>query len=880
MTLADSPTRLRPGPRGGSVAEITLQTGGWTIDRDLKGAPASTLGSSGYLESHLLDQAQAALVAFDLSGTVTHWNRFAEVIYGWSQSDAVGRDVRDLMIPPTMRTGFERVLKGVLGGEAWEGDTRHSRADGRNLEIHVTYSPISSDTGEIAGIVGVSFDISERLRAERRTLASQAVTRILSEADHVYGAAPLLLEAVCENLDWDIGALWRVDRLSEELRCVDVWRRRSPLLARFEEVVRWTTFKKGIGLPGAVWETRSTRWIVDVHDESNFTRRDAAIEAGLRSGVGFPILLRGEVLGLLEFFGSEKREPDEDLIEMVTAVGSQIGQFMERKQAEEDRRLSEARTSAVVESAMDAIIAMDHLGKIVDFNPAAEETFGYSREEVIGQEMAGLIIPQDLRDAHRQGLLRYLETNQAVVIGKRIEIVAQRKDGSIFPVELTVQRVDMPGAPMFTGYIRDITDRRESERERLRLLEAEQAARAEAERASKRLSQLQRITDAALSHLAVDELLDELLYRINDILGSDMSAILLVREDGQDLAVRSAIGLSVDLSELNPIPIGSQAAGTVALTGRPLIVNDLEASEHEAPIMRSERMRSMMIVPLLLENRTLGVFVTATQEPDRFSDDDLALLQLAADRIASPIQNASLFEREHRIATQLQRSLLPRVLPNLKDLEVCERYVPGGAGLQVGGDWYDVLELPGGLSGLVIGDVVGKGIRAASVMGQIRNALRAFAFEARDPGDVLTRLNRLTETFDRATMATLLYAVYDPNLRTLTYSSAGHPPPLMKIGGSIEQMDLTENIPLGVMPDEKFHTRSVPLAAGSILLLYTDGLIEEPGNSIDVGIERVKEAFLAAPDDLSDVCDHILGEVFRDRPRSDDVALLAIKTLG
>ncbi|MFP5299474.1 MAG: GAF domain-containing protein, partial [Actinomycetota bacterium] len=621
-------------------------------------------------------------------------------------------------------------------GNPWEGDTRHLTADGRSLDVHVTYSPVQADDGDIAGVVAVSFDISQRLKAERRTSASLAVTQILSGADHIYEAAPELLRAVCENLEWDFGALWRVDRLNGEMRCVDAWRGHRPDLSEFEDATRWLTLKKGVGLPGRVWEARATRWITDIASDNNFSRRREAAEAGLNSGVGFPILLRGEVLGVLEFFSAEVRPEDEDLIAMVTAVGSQIGQFMERKQAEEDRRLSEARTSAVVMSAMDAIVAMDHLGKVLDFNPAAEETFGYKREEAIGREMASLIIPSDLRDAHRRGLLRFLETGDAVVTGKRIEITAQRKDGSIFPVELTVQKVDMPGPPVFTGYIRDITERKESERERLRLLEAEQEARAAAERASRRLTQLQRITDAALSHLALEDLLDELLARITDILNSDMSAILLVREDGQDLAVRAVRGLKSDVTQIAPIPLGRQAAGSVALTGRPVIVGDLQASGYEAPVLKREGMRSMMVVPLLLENRTLGVFVTATKEAQRFTEDDLALLQLAADRIASPIQNASLFEREHRIATQLQKSLLPRKLPQLKNLEVCERYVPGGAGLQVGGDWYDVMDLPAGLSGLVIGDVVGKGIRAASVMGQLRNALRAFAFEARDPGDV------------------------------------------------------------------------------------------------------------------------------------------------
>lgn len=831
-----------------------------------------------HLDNRLLEQAQAALIAVTPEGVITHWNNYAEIVYGYDRSEAIGSNIRDLIIPVSEKASFEGAFYDVLRGGIWEADARRMTKNGGYVDVHVSYSPLESEAGIVIGAVSVSFDITQRVRTERRLAVSYRVSRILSEAEHIFEATPLLLEAICRSLNWSLGALWRVDRMADELRCLDVWHDNSGEFTEFEDTTRWMTFKIGIGVPGRVWEARTTRWIEDVHVDTNFPRHAAADRAAFHSALGFPILLRGEVLGAMEFFSPEIREPDEDLIELMTSIGSQVGQFMERKQAEEDRRMTEARKTAIVESALDCVITMDHLGYISEFNPAAEEAFGYKHSDAVGQELASLIIPPHLRDGHRKGLLRYLETGDGPVVGQRIEITAVRADGTEFPIELAVSRVDIPGPPVFTGYIRDITQRKESEAERVRLLKAEQEARAQAEKASRRLAQLQRITDAALSHLAVDDLLDELLARITETLGSEVTAILLVREDTQDLSVRAIRGLGIAKTSLPTVPIGEQAAGMVAATGEPLIVNDLNESTIEAPILRQEGMRSLMVVPLLLGEVTIGVLVTAASEPDRFSEDDLMLLRLAADRVAAPIQNANLFEREHRINMQLQRNMLPAKIPHTPSMQVVERYVPGGAGLAVGGDWYDVMVLPDGRVGLVIGDVVGKGIRAAAVMGQLRNSLRAFALEGHPASFVVERINKLTDSFDRATMATMIYLLYDPDRREMAYANAGHPPPLIRHpDGSVEILKMTENIPLGVMAEETYALTHVTLAAGSEVLLYTDGLIEEPGESIDTGLDRLKDAVGAAPRDLEAFCDHILEAAFLERERSDDVALLAFR---
>ncbi len=303
-------------------------------------------------------------------------------------------------------------------------------------------------------------EVVRRTRQQQILAAQYAVSHVLTQTTELDAAAAGILRVIGEELGWEYGAFWVVSRPDDVLRCVCTWRAQAMDFPQFEALTKRTTFSPGSGLPGRVWARSEPVWITDVVKDANFARvRDAASE-GLHAGLGFPILSGGKAIGVIEFFSREIREPDNDLLEMMAALGSQIGQFLERKWAEDSVRESEARKAAVLESALDAIITMDHEGRVVEFNPAAERTFGYSQDEAVGREMAELIIPPSLREAHRRGLARYLATEEGVVIGNRVELTAMRSDGAEFPVELTVTRIPLDGPPMFTGYVRDITDRK------------------------------------------------------------------------------------------------------------------------------------------------------------------------------------------------------------------------------------------------------------------------------------------------------------------------------------------------------------------------------------------------------------------------------------
>jgi signal transduction histidine kinase len=205
------------------------------------------------------------------------------------------------------------------------------------LVKHISASghPVLNADGELIEFIGTATDVTERKRLEERLRVQHTVAQILAEAATIEEASPRILRAMGECLGWDVGALWRVDREAEALRCVELWHKASIEVPEFERVSRGFIFVPGLGLPGRVWSSLEPEYIPDVVPDENFPRGSIAEREGLHSAFGFPILLGGEVLGVIEFFSREIRQPDQELLNMLAAIGSQIGQFVERKRAEE-----------------------------------------------------------------------------------------------------------------------------------------------------------------------------------------------------------------------------------------------------------------------------------------------------------------------------------------------------------------------------------------------------------------------------------------------------------------------------------------------------------------------------------------------------------------
>jgi PAS domain S-box-containing protein len=237
------------------------------------------------------------------------------------------------------------------------------------------------------------------------------------------------------------------------------------------------------------------------------------------------------------------------------------------------------------------------------------------------------------------------------------------------------------------------------------------------------------------------------------------------------------------------------------------------------------------------------------------------------------------YQREHKIAETLQRSLLPERLPQIEGLELAARYLPGARGAAIGGDWYDVLERPDGRVALVVGDVVGHGLRAAATMGQLRNAFRAYGLVESSPAEVVARINRLVMSGVEDVMATVLYLVLDRETGEVSFSAAGHPPPLMLTPDGPHFLEGGRSVPIGASDPAVFREANAVLPPGSSLLLYTDGLVERRDEALDERLDKLAAVAGGAGEDLDVLCERVIDAVLGQGEPGDDVALLAVRPL-
>ncbi len=249
--------------------------------------------------------------------------------------------------PDDRQRRAEAVAEALRGGRRYDLEYRAVRPTGEVRFVHSVGDVVWDESGRPLRAFGTVQDITERKQAEFRLMAQHAVTQILAAATTLEAATPKILRAVCESLMWDVGVLWRTDREADVLRCVEVWHKQSVEIPKFEAASRSSTFAPGIGLPGRVWRSREFEYIPDVVHDVNFARAQVSGLEGLHATFGVPILLGDEVLGVLEFFSHEVRQPDRDLLELMASIGSQIGQFIERTQAEDTLHRTQAELAHV-----------------------------------------------------------------------------------------------------------------------------------------------------------------------------------------------------------------------------------------------------------------------------------------------------------------------------------------------------------------------------------------------------------------------------------------------------------------------------------------------------------------------------------------------------
>ena len=546
----------------------------------------------------------------------------------------------------------------------------------------------------------------------------------------------------------------------------------------------------------------------------------------------------------------------------------------------------------VIDAVADAVIATDQNGRIVLWNQTAERLYGWSESEVIGHSIVELLAPAGTRD-RGEDLLDSLRLRGH--LGSDHRLVAKSGHGVDIHAATRAIANEDGDVRALVGVSRDISALRQARATAATLSAQLQSAlhtetrRALLAEATSDLAVSLSVSGSLqrLARLVVPELADWVIIDLADQHSHPVQVAMLHR-DGM-------AGVVERFSKLQPAAMTDQAPiMRVLATGEPILVSETSIAAATTYVSDPELLElcdqlgicSVMYIPLAARGRILGcITLVAGVSGRHYTHEDLDFAVGLAQRAALVVDNSSLYEREHRVAQVLQESLLPS-LPGVSDIDLAAVYRPGDLGALVGGDFYDVLTLPGDRLGLAVGDVVGHDLAAAATMGQLRGLLRACAWEGMGdgptaPGDVLDRVDRLVQGLELTRMATVFYAETErwngSGDWVLRYATAGHPLPLMRHpDGSVTEMN-GRGLALGVSPHPTRRSFEVAVPAGSILVAFTDGLVERRDCTWDESMEQVRTALAALPRDMAakSIAEHLLGTV--GGARSDDIAILVAR---
>ncbi len=559
----------------------------------------------------------------------------------------------------------------------------------------------------------------------------------------------------------------------------------------------------------------------------------------------------------------------------------------EQRAAQEAEREGRARLALALDTGRLGAWVWDVATGRVTWSPILEEIHGLAPGSFGGTFEA------HERDIHPDDRGRVLAAISAALEGAAdhdVEYRIVQPDGQVrwLAVRGRVIR-DRDGQPLrMVGVCTDVTDRRQAEEARAHVLTQERAARTEAETARERLALLLDAGVMMASTLDYPTTLKNVAqatvpkfadWCIFDLVQPDGSVerVAVVHRDPTRLEIAREI-----IARYPPDPEVTKALRTGRAQLFPEMTEEVlrqsAADADHLRLLRALELKSAMIIPLVARGRTLGALYMATAESGRrYGEEELAVAEALGRRAALFVDNARLYAREHRIAETLQHAFLPKDLPRLPGLVVYAAYVPGAAESELGGDWYDAFQLTDGRIVLSIGDVTGHGLQAAVSMGQVRQAIRAAAYEGDPPAAILARANRLLNLSGSDAMATALVGVLDPAVMMFSHATAGHPTPLLAVPDGAVKALPSGGLPLGMRSTAEVPAAGgISLPMGSLLVLYTDGLIEYNRDPIE-GEARLIAAMreeLRSPS--NDPAQAILERVLAGGDPHDDVALLVI----
>jgi two-component system, cell cycle sensor histidine kinase and response regulator CckA len=432
----------------------------------------------------LLEAAPDAVVITDRAGAIVFVNWQTERLFGYHREDLYGRTLEALLARPDAE-GADRIDPSLTNTENIRApEFLGRRKDGTEFAAEVCFSPLDTKDGMM--VVNVIRDVSEDVRMERRRSVRHAVRRALARAADVKTATARVVQTVCEGLGFELATLWLVGPSGDGLRNFASWHTGSDESLDIQVLLREYALPAGVGLPGRVCREGEPVRIENLAPGGDCPRLAVAAREGFRVALGVPIAYDDKVFGMLELYHRAERPCDDHLVETMSRIGALLGQFFDRRAADERVYESEAVKAAILGAALDPIITLDHEGVVIACNPATETAFGHSRDRVQGKNLADLIAtPPGTTPAHpltppspssdrgegqKRRAWRFLNLGEDGLLGKRVETSAWRADGSMFPVEVVVVRIrpsdssslaGRPSAgPMFTAYVRDLTERK------------------------------------------------------------------------------------------------------------------------------------------------------------------------------------------------------------------------------------------------------------------------------------------------------------------------------------------------------------------------------------------------------------------------------------
>ncbi len=628
----------------------------------------------------------------------------------------------------------------------------------------------------------------------------------------------------------------------------------------------------------------------------------------------FPLREAGQIRGLLFVEFHERRPFDETERSLLTALARAVQEAMGRALAYEQSELARhdaerlqrvtaalSKASSPVEVAQEAVrtgleVLRASGGSFMvpsddGLEPLAME--GYPAETAERSTAVSLDTDLPIVRAYRSGTAQIVGTLEEWRAGFPHMVRTMQDTGYIavthHPLQVSSTVVGVisfafDGERAFSASERAFLDNLAAQSaqafSRARSLEAEASARRQAEQVSRRLQRLHLVTDAALSTLSLEEMVPALLRRIQEILDADGATLLLLSPDGRSLIERDADPTHGPAT----VEVGKGIAGRIAATGEALVISNLREWKPVRSWLQ-EQMRSLLGVPLRRAGKVTGVLHVTSRTEGRFEADDLHLMELMAGRIASALERAQLYEQRDHMASALQRSLLPGSLPQIPGFEAATLYRPYMPGDEVGGDFLDVFpQLERGCWGALVGDVSGKGPEAAAVMGLARHSVRSLARFQTRPSELLKTLNEVLladPSIPDARFVTMCYSRIHTGTdgSRVTVSLAGHPPPLLAhADGHVETVGTNGDL-LGMFPAPDYHDVAVDLAPGDRLVLYTDGLIEQRGIDLAVGMDRLAQVLKASAGASADETVGAIRAGILDlrEAREDDVAILVLR---